>query len=121
MGGFIGYGTDRDVRTGASGMSASIFLPLPPGEGEGADIVLDVNACRGLVAQHLRRFSVWPRKNITLTPGIGVKRVNRASRWLFVIRGHRSLNRITPLPLVEGLGGEGEASTEPDAEVTQVL
>jgi len=52
---------------------------------------------------------------------LGVKRVNRVSRWPFVIRGHKSLNRITPLPPGEGLGGEGETSTEPDAEVTKVV
>jgi hypothetical protein len=50
-------------------MLASIFLPLPPGEGWGEGTVSDVNPCRGLVAQHLGRFGVWPRKNITLTPG----------------------------------------------------
>jgi hypothetical protein len=50
-------------------MSASIFLPLPPGEGWGEGNVSDVNACRGLVAQHLRRFSVWLKESITLTPG----------------------------------------------------
>ena len=44
-------------------------LPLPPGEGWGEGTVSDVNQCRGLVGQHLRRFSVWPKKSITLTPG----------------------------------------------------
>ena len=44
------------------------LLPLPPGEGWGEGAVSAVSPCRGLVAQHLRRLSVWPRENITLTP-----------------------------------------------------
>jgi hypothetical protein len=80
--------TDRDVRTGASGMrlnctalapefprsnverrSARTLLPLPPGEGWGEGTATDVNPWRGLVAQPVRRFSVWPKEGITLTPG----------------------------------------------------
>jgi hypothetical protein len=49
--------------------TARVLLPLPPGEGWGEGNVSDVNPCRGLVAQHLRRFSVWPEESITLTPG----------------------------------------------------
>ena len=45
------------------------ILPLPPGEGWGEGTVSEVNPCRGLVAQHLRRFSVWRMKSIILTPG----------------------------------------------------
>ena len=53
--------------------------------------------------------------------GLGVKRVNRVSRWPFVIRGQKSSNRITPGPPGEGIGGEGETSAELDAEVTKVV
>ena len=88
--------TGRDVRTVASGMSLNrtalapefprsnaerrprrrrtgdsdrMLLPLPPGEGWGEGTGSDVIPCRAFVAQHLPRFSVWPRKSITLTPG----------------------------------------------------
>jgi hypothetical protein len=44
--------------------------PSPsPGEGWGEGTVSDVSPCRGLAAQHLRRFNVWPKRSITLTPG----------------------------------------------------
>jgi hypothetical protein len=49
--------------------TARILLPLPPGEGWGEGTVSDMNPCRRLVAPHLRRFSIWPNKIITLTPG----------------------------------------------------
>ena len=48
---------------------SALCLPLPPGEGWGEGTVSDVNPCRGFEARHRRRFSVWPRGNITLTPG----------------------------------------------------
>ena len=91
--------TGRDLRTAAPGMglncralapgflpinaerrSAGTLLPLPTGEGWGEGTVSDVNPCRGLEARHRRRFSVWPRENITLTPspspdGRGEKKV----------------------------------------------
>jgi hypothetical protein len=52
---------------------------------------------------------------------IGVKRINGGMIRPFVIRGHkRSMGH--PLSLSgEGLGGEGETSCEPDAEVTKLL
>jgi hypothetical protein len=58
-------------RSNAERRSARTLLPppLPSGEGWGEGTVLDVIPCRGLVAQHLRRFSVWPNESITLTPG----------------------------------------------------
>ena len=48
-----------------------------------------MNPCRGLVAQHLRRFSVWPKKSTTLTPvpspgGRGEKRVLVPELWLVI-------------------------------------
>ena len=46
-----------------------MLLPLPPGEGWGEGTVSYVKPYRGFVAQHLRRFSVWPEEGITLTPG----------------------------------------------------
>jgi hypothetical protein len=55
--------------TEGTGDSARILLPLPPGEGWGEGTVSDVSPCRGLAAQHLRRFNVWPKRSITLTPG----------------------------------------------------
>jgi hypothetical protein len=63
------------------------FLPLPEGEGWGEGTVSDVNPCRGLVAQHLRRFSVWPGESITLTPdpSPGGRRENKV---LVLMTGH---------------------------------
>jgi len=52
-----------------TGDSARILLPLPLGEGWGEGTESAVNPCRGPATQHLRRFSVWPRERITLTPG----------------------------------------------------
>jgi hypothetical protein len=48
---------------------APLRLPLPPGEGWGEGTVSDVTPCRVVAAQPLRRFSVWPKESITLTPG----------------------------------------------------
>jgi hypothetical protein len=45
------------------------YFSLSRRERAGEGTVSDVNPCRGLVAQHLRRFSVWPKRGITLTPG----------------------------------------------------
>ena len=63
---------DGGIRNGAEehGPCARIvLLPLPLGEGWGECAVWVVSPCRGLAAQHLRRFSVWPRESIALTPG----------------------------------------------------
>ena len=62
-------GAQRRSRRKLKGDSVRILLPFPPGEGEGEGTAWDVNPCRRLVAQHLRRFSVWLKESITLTPG----------------------------------------------------
>jgi hypothetical protein len=49
-----------------------------------------------------------------------VKRVPRVQMAIRDSR-HKSSSRVTPSPPGEGFGGEGEASTELAAEVTEVL